>query len=116
MNDSRLIATIPTEIGLASNLQELNLSFNDVGLTGTIPTEVGFLSQLTYLNLGTFYLFFICFRTEGKNGKKLKKIYMSQLFLPVDLFVVCLSENDLPIRVLLLLFFSMLLPFEMDGG
>ena len=41
--------TIPTEIGILSNLKELNL--RDTKLIGYIPTEVGYLTKLTNLDL-----------------------------------------------------------------
>ena len=41
--------TIPSEIGILTNLEELEL--DDTGLIGSIPTEVGLLSNLSSLNL-----------------------------------------------------------------
>ena len=44
-----LNGTIPTELGLLSNLEILGLAKSH--LTGTIPTEVGLLSNLEWLGL-----------------------------------------------------------------
>eukprot|EP00240_Pyramimonas_obovata_P010612 CAMPEP_0118938170 /NCGR_PEP_ID=MMETSP1169-20130426/24980_1 /TAXON_ID=36882 /ORGANISM="Pyramimonas obovata, Strain CCMP722" /LENGTH=140 /DNA_ID=CAMNT_0006882029 /DNA_START=155 /DNA_END=573 /DNA_ORIENTATION=+ len=41
--------SIPTELGLLTDLQ--SLSIPERGVIGTIPTEVGLLSKLTYLQL-----------------------------------------------------------------
>mmetsp|Transcript_18189 Transcript_18189/g.32971 ORF Transcript_18189/g.32971 Transcript_18189/m.32971 type:complete len:171 (-) Transcript_18189:571-1083(-) len=46
---NNLIGTIPTELGLLSNVEVIDLYFND--LTGTIPTELGLLSNLQRLGL-----------------------------------------------------------------
>ena len=42
--------TIPTEIGMVSNLEKLNL--DDTLLIGSIPTEIGLLTTLEYIDLG----------------------------------------------------------------
>ena len=47
--ENKLNGTIPTELGLLSNMEQLDLYSNQ--LTGTIPSELGLLS-----NLMTFYL------------------------------------------------------------
>ena len=56
--------TIPTEIGILSNLKELNL--RDTKLIGYIPTEVGYLTKLTNLDLrkGLFSVLLLCFETR----------------------------------------------------
>jgi len=46
-----LTGTIPSEIGLLSDLTSLNLFFND--LTGTVPTEIGLMSSLTRLHFSS---------------------------------------------------------------
>ena len=46
-NLDSLAGTIPTEIGLLTQLTYLVFSYN--AITGTIPTEIGLLTQLTYL-------------------------------------------------------------------
>ena len=48
--NNELSGTIPTEYGLLSSLQNLNLSGNRA-LGGSIPTELGDLSALLSLNL-----------------------------------------------------------------
>lgn len=48
--DRGLTGSIPTEIGLMTNLKELYLYYNS--LTSTIPTEVGLLTVLEVLHLG----------------------------------------------------------------
>lgn len=46
-----LTGTIPTEIGLMTSLEILDLSSTTL-LTGTIPTELGLLSNLRSVDLG----------------------------------------------------------------
>merc|ERR1711865_765987 len=41
--------TIPNEIGILTNLEELDLS--GTGLIGSIPTEIGLLTELTWMYL-----------------------------------------------------------------
>jgi hypothetical protein len=50
MSVNRLRGSIPTELGLLTNLKELVLFANT--LTGGIPTEIGMLTKLEYLDLG----------------------------------------------------------------
>ena len=56
--------TIPTEIGILTNLQTLDLS--STGLIGSIPTDVGLLTKLTELSLGKHFLSVlpVCFQTK----------------------------------------------------
>jgi hypothetical protein len=51
LQSARVTGTLPTEIGLLSNLQYLTLEDN-AGLTGTLPTQWNRMSGLTYLDLG----------------------------------------------------------------
>ena len=44
LDENNLTGTIPTELGLLSNLEELWLSYNQ--LTGTVPTSLASLSNL----------------------------------------------------------------------
>lgn len=44
-----LQGALPSEIGLLTDLQSLDLSYNSI--TGTIPTQLGLLSQLSYLDI-----------------------------------------------------------------
>ena len=46
-----LEGTIPTEIGLLTQLVELNITFNNKLQSSTIPTEIGLLTQLTALKM-----------------------------------------------------------------
>ena len=48
--------TIPTEIGILSNLQALNLYAT--GTIGSIPTEIGLLTELLTLSLGKRFFYF----------------------------------------------------------
>lgn len=50
LNDNTLRGSIPAELGLLSNLEELFLYEND--LTGPIPPELGNLANLSVLDLG----------------------------------------------------------------
>lgn len=50
LNTNQLTGTIPSELGLLSQLRLLFLSDNRI--TGTIPTELGLLSELTQLGFG----------------------------------------------------------------
>ena len=70
--------TIPTEIGLLTQL--VNLGLNDEGLTGTIPSTLGNLVDLTYLGLA---------------GNQLIGTIPSQLGLLTQLTVSSLAENQL---------------------
>mmetsp|Transcript_8278 Transcript_8278/g.14178 ORF Transcript_8278/g.14178 Transcript_8278/m.14178 type:complete len:91 (+) Transcript_8278:546-818(+) len=54
MQHTNLFGTVPTEIGLLTNLHELRLSNNY--LSGTIPSEIGHMSELRYLYMGYNYL------------------------------------------------------------
>ncbi len=47
---NRMSGSIPTEIGLASNLESLRLETNF--FTGSIPTEIGLATKLTDINFG----------------------------------------------------------------
>lgn len=47
----RIEGTLPTEIGLLTNLQELAL-WKNVGVTGAIPSELSLLTKLVLLDLG----------------------------------------------------------------
>ena len=49
LSGNNLTGTIPTELGLLSSLEDLNLEANQ--LSGTIPTEMGLLSNLKELTL-----------------------------------------------------------------
>jgi hypothetical protein len=49
MQEGGLTSTIPTEVGLLTNLSVLDLDFND--LTGTLSTELLGLTSLTQLDL-----------------------------------------------------------------
>ena len=49
LSSNELTGSIPSEIGILTNLTSLNLSGNE--LTGSIPPEIGNLTNLTYLNL-----------------------------------------------------------------
>ena len=49
MSYNNFSGLIPTELGLLSNLKELDFSFNK--LTGSIPSELGLLTYLTSINL-----------------------------------------------------------------
>ena len=49
--------TIPNEIGILTNLKELELY--DTGLIGSIPTEVGLLTKLLSLSLGKQFVLII---------------------------------------------------------
>ena len=55
---------IPNEIGILTNLQNLNLF--EIGLIGSIPTEVGLLTELTSLRLSKrlFSVLLVCFEIE----------------------------------------------------
>ena len=50
VNDNKLNGTIPAQIGSITTLQELDIGGND--LNGTIPTQIGSLSSLTVLSVG----------------------------------------------------------------
>merc|ERR1711865_473058 len=49
LSGTGLIGSITTEVGLLTELSSLRLLYNE--LTGTIPTEFGLLTDLTYLSL-----------------------------------------------------------------
>jgi Leucine-rich repeat (LRR) protein len=49
LSKSNFFGTIPSEIGLMTNLRELDLSTNR--LSGTVPTEIGLLTKVTSLRL-----------------------------------------------------------------
>jgi hypothetical protein len=76
--ENKLYGTIPSELGLLTNLGDLSLGINL--LTGTIPSELGSLQNLTYLNLSSNFL----------NGT-----VASQLGNLVNLNVLWFHSNDL---------------------
>ena len=49
IHDNLLTSTIPTQLGLLLNLDELSLSFN--ALSGTIPSQLGLLTRMEWLDL-----------------------------------------------------------------
>ncbi|CAB9511418.1 leucine rich repeat [Seminavis robusta] len=49
LGQNQLTGTIPTEIGLLSNLTYLSLAFN--GFSGEIPSQIGFLTDVAIVNL-----------------------------------------------------------------
>jgi Leucine-rich repeat (LRR) protein len=49
LSNNRLSGTIPTSIGMLTNLNVLNLAENH--LNGTIPTEIGLLTEVQVLGL-----------------------------------------------------------------
>jgi Leucine-rich repeat (LRR) protein len=53
-SDNSLTSTIPSEIGLLTKLKRLTFSFNQ--LTSTIPNEIGLLTQLTVLSFRSNWL------------------------------------------------------------
>ena len=50
LREQNLIGSIPSSIGVLSNL--LSLNFMDNSLTGSIPSEIGLLSNLVFIGLG----------------------------------------------------------------
>lgn len=77
-NSHQLIGSLPSELGLLSQLNYLSLYSN--GLTGSIPSQLGFLSQLNYL-----YLY----------ENELTGLIPSQLGSLIQLFDFDLSYNQL---------------------
>ena len=55
-SEGEFIDTIPTEIGLLTDLQFLNLAHN--AFSGTVPTEVGHLQRLRTLNMLSLFALF----------------------------------------------------------
>ncbi len=56
LSTTNLRGQLPTELGLLSNLQHLELRLNE--LSGLIPTELGSLTSLVQLSLGKFAALF----------------------------------------------------------
>ena len=50
MYDNLIYGTVPTELGLLSNLQRLELTQNS--FTEELPSEIGNLENLTFMGLG----------------------------------------------------------------
>jgi len=73
---NNLRGTIPTELGLLSELRTLYLSRNE--LVGTIPTELGKLTRLEYLGLQHNKLTGTVPAFEFANLKRLKSFYMEK--------------------------------------
>jgi len=53
IGDNRLNGTLPSEIGLLTRLQKLDLGFNEI--RGDIPSEIGQLSDLLFVALSEFF-------------------------------------------------------------
>ena len=53
IDDNEFIGSIPTEVGLLTNIRFLDLSENK--FEGSIPNEFGLLASLQTLDLGMYY-------------------------------------------------------------
>ena len=73
--------TIPTEIGILSNLQALNLYAT--GTIGPIPTEIGLLTELLTLSLGKRFFYFYTLKQNRfvPYFSNVFLLFSSQLFL-----------------------------------